>query len=184
MMYNSSMTRLNQTLLLNRLVEIASTPQPLYMVLIGAPGSGKSTFIKALGERLDLVVGSTDNQIEKYAAANGMTYSQAFGKLNFKTLKRQMEEDLREGARRGKHCVVDQTNMGRKQRKDKLEWASPRHAKVAIDFDVPDKVLIERCDARANATGKLIPRHVLFSMLKNHEAPSKDEGFDYVFTLT
>lgn len=173
----------NQTLLVNRLLEIASAPQPLYMILIGAPGSGKSTFIKALSERLNLTVGSTDDQIDAYAAKNGMTYSQAFGKLNFKTLKREMEATLQEASKRGRHCVVDQTNMGRKQRKDKLAWASPQHAKVAIDFDVPDKVLIERCDARAAATGKVIPRAVLFSMLKNHEAPTRDEGFDYVFTF-
>lgn len=173
----------NQALLVNRLLEIAAAPQPLFMVLIGAPGSGKSTFIKALGERLTLTVGSTDDQIDAYAAKNGMTYSQAFGKLNFKTLKRQMEETMQDAAKRGRHCVIDQTNMGVKQRKDKLLWASPQHAKIAIDFDVPDKTLIERCDARAAATGKVIPRNVLFSMLKNHEAPTRAEGFDYVFVF-
>jgi hypothetical protein len=38
-------------------------------------------------------------------------------------------------------------------------------------------------DARAKATGKSIPRSIVFSMLKGHQAPTRDEGFDYVFTL-
>lgn len=177
------MTKLNQTLLIKQLISIAADLQPLYIILIGAPGSGKSTFIKALSEHLKLTIGSTDDQVDDYAFNHGITYSQAMQKINFKHLKRNMEAHVLDAVKRGLHVVIDQTNMNKKSRREKLEWASTRHVKVAVSFDVDVKVLLERIEKRSAATGKDIPKHVFFSMLKKYEAPTKDEGFDHVFEL-
>lgn len=160
-----------------------SKVQPLFIMLIGAPGSGKSTFLNGLKKQIPIVVASTDDQIDEHAANNGLTYSQAFDQINFKTLKQRMEQAIVDARDAGKHIAVDQTNMHRKSRSGKLKMAGPGYLKIALDFDVPDKTLLERIDARAEATGKNIPRHVVFSMLKSYEAPSKTEGFDHVYKI-
>lgn len=177
------MKKLNTTLLINQLNELA-LQGPLFIIMIGAPGSGKSTFIKALGQTLKFTVGSTDDQIDAYAEKHGITYSQAFTRINFKHLKKQMMEDINAAARVDRSVVIDQTNMGRKQRKDKLALAGPNHVKVAIVFEVPEKELFERLEKREAATGKGVPKVAVYSMLKNYEAPTRDEGFDFCFELT
>lgn len=164
------------------LIELAST-QPLFVVLIGPPASGKSTFLNALKAHMPLVIASTDDQIDAYAVEHKLTYSQAFDKINFKHLKKAMDQTMVDAVSSGKHVFVDQTNMSRKSRSGKLKLASEAYLKIAIDFDVPDKVLLERLDARAAATGKLIPRGIFFSMMKSYEAPTRDEGFNKLYTV-
>lgn len=177
------MKRLNQTLLLQAL-KAHSLESPLMIVLIGAPGTGKSTFIKELQEYISVTVASTDDQIDAYAAKHGLTYSQAFAKINFKTLKRQMEADIIGAVRGNKHVVIDQTNMHRKSRKDKLAMSSVAYQKVAVVFEVETKLLLERLKKREAETGKGIPVHVVFSMLKAYEAPTREEGFSACYELT
>jgi predicted kinase len=176
------MKKLNFTLIAQQLTELAKY-NPLMIVLIGAPGSGKSTFIKRLSESLKLVIGSTDNQIDAYAAERGLNYSEAFKEINFKMLKRQMEADILGAVSKGEHVIVDQTNMHRKSRKDKLAMATSSYVKVAIVFEVAEKALFERLAKREAEIGKHIPHVAVYSMLKNYEAPSRDEGFDHCLEL-
>lgn len=175
---------MNTAQAVNRILELNSSP--LFIILIGAPGSGKSTFIAGLKPHMSLTVGSTDDLIDEYAAKHKLTYTEAFGKLNFKGLKVRMEQEVKEAVSKGRHVVIDQTNMHRKSRSGKLAMAAANSAfvKVAVDFDVQEKVLLERLDARAAATGKVIPRNVLYSMLKSYEAPTKVEGFDVVLKVS
>jgi adenylate kinase family enzyme len=165
------------------LIELGKS-QPLFVILVGAPGSGKSTLLGALKAHMPLVIGSTDDQIEEHAAEHGLTYSQAFERINFKTLKKRMELTMTEAVARSQHVFVDQTNMTRKSRSGKLKLAGDKHLKLAVDFDVPDKVLIERIKVRGIETGKVIPPGIFFSMMKTYEAPSRDEGFDRVYTVS
>ena len=170
---------------ISQLVELNDFP---YMVvMIGVPGSGKSTFMQKMREaELKFKIASTDELLEEYARKHNINYSQAFQKANFKYLQRQMMEQFHLDVKNRDDIVVDRTNMSRKSRKVFLESvasASSDHAKIALNFSLPEKTLFERLDARAKATGKDIPRGVVMNMFKNYDAPSKDEGFDYVFEI-
>ena len=64
-------------------------------VLIGLPGSGKSTFRDkhiAANPTIEFVTCSTDDLIEEFAAKEGITYDQAFKKINFKDLQAKFRQ--------------------------------------------------------------------------------------------
>ena len=174
--------KITQANLCSELAELGKS-QPLFVIMIGAPGSGKSTFLSSLKNHMPFVIASTDDQIEAHAAINGLTYSQAFEQISFKTLKQRMKLMLFEAVSQSKHVFIDQTNMSRKSRSEKLKLAVFRHVKIAVDFEVPSEVVLERLKARELATGKVIPKSVFYSMMKAYEAPTCDEGFNRVYTV-
>ena len=51
---------------------------PVAYILIGLPGSGKSTWIRNNQTKDDFVVISSDDEIEKYAKSQSKTYSEVF----------------------------------------------------------------------------------------------------------
>jgi predicted kinase len=157
---------------------------PTFLMMVGVPGSGKSTFLNKLKEFMKITVASTDDLIELEAQRLGITYSEAFKKVNFKTVKKQMDEVIVQAVRRREHLALDQTNMSRKSRTSKLE-AIPAdvYSRVCLNFTVDDKVLLERLRVRAETTGKVIPPFVLKSMFDNYQTPSKDEGFTHIIEV-
>jgi predicted kinase len=162
----------------------ANSAQPMIAMLIGPPASGKSTFRDAYmaGNRYRTVVFSTDDRIEDWGRANGLNYSEAFGKVNFKVIEKEMFSEFDQAARNGYDLVADRTNMtvGSRSRwfnrlPDAANWL-----KVAVVFEVPDDELRERLDRRGKATGKTIPWSVVQNMKTSYEEPLVDNEFDWV----
>ena len=158
--------------------------RPWGLILIGCPASGKSTFVqKVLAELPNTHIASTDDMIDKIAAAKGITYTEAFNKhANMKQLKKQMLAGITENAAVGINVINDQTNMGKKARGEKIALM-PNHTVIAIGFDVPEAEIKRRLAEREAATGKHIPAHVITDMLSNYETPSKAEGFAHIWQL-
>lgn len=155
-------------------------------VLIGLPASGKSTWREnylASNPESDCVICSTDDLIEEYASANGMTYSEAFGKVNFKDLNARFRNRFRQAINAGKDVIVDRTNMSVKSRKEYLKNIPDSYEKVAVVFVVPDPELKRRLAAREAATGKGIPEQVINDMAARYVAPSREE-FDRIVRIT
>lgn len=147
----------------------------LYM-LIGVPGSGKSTWIKNHGDPAAMVL-STDDKIEAAAQAQGKTYSEVF-KDEIKTATGSMDYDLLRALRDGRDIIWDQTNITRKSRKTKLSRIPAAYEKIAVFFPTPQD-LKQRLAGRP---GKEIPEPVVLSMINQLEPPSKDEGFDKIIS--
>lgn len=156
---------------------------PKFIMLIGVPGSGKSTLRNALTDQNGLVpdaqVLSTDDLIEGIAAAKNSSYDAEF-KGNIKAATRWVLQRITTLASAADvDVVLDQTNITAKSRASKLapfmtqDWE--RHAFVV---EAPHR---EELDRRLNGrAGKTIPRRVVDSMLENLQVPDHNEGFHTV----
>jgi predicted kinase len=142
-------------------------------MLVGVPGSGKTTWIK--NNKHNAVVLSTDDYIEKVAAKQGKTYSEAFKDV-IGDATDQMEKDLIQAVRNERDIIWDQTNLTAKTRKSKLSRIPKSYKKVGVYFSVPHDLR----DRLASRPGKTIPEPVVLSMINQLQPPSKEEGFDEI----
>lgn len=151
---------------------------PTYTMLIGVPGSGKSTWLTK--QPIDCnctIIVSTDNFIEMKATASGKTYSEVF-KNEIKAATRQMNQVIEDALAKGLDIIHDQTNVTAKARKNKLDQIPNGYRKVAIFFATPDRAELQRrLDGRP---GKTIPYNIVMGMVSQIERPTADEGFDEV----
>lgn len=147
-------------------------------VLVGLPGSGKSTSVP---EDFDGFIYSTDNYIEEYAANRSMTYNEAFkDSINFATQYNNIMLDRAIEA--GKSVIWDQTNMSAKKRRSILSRFPKSYRKICI-CRVPPQTADEWLELGVrlgSRPGKIIPMHIIESMADTYVEPTIDEGFDEV----
>ena len=149
----------------------------LYM-LVGVPGSGKSTWIRSRNH--DAVIASTDDKIEAAAAAQGLTYDAVF-ESEFKAANAALREDVKQAVKDQRDIIWDQTNLTAKSRRSKLGQVPKSYARIALYFPTPDgEELARRLASRA---GKTIPVHVMASMIASLEPPVPSEGFDAIYQV-
>jgi predicted kinase len=154
---------------------------PTLTVLVGLPGSGKSTSVP---EDFDGFVYSTDNYIEQCAKMNGWTYNEAFQEFIGPATK-HMNEQLQIVIRQKSDVLWDQTNMSSKKRLGILSKFPKTYRKVCICRVPPQDdsewaELDRRILDRATHAGKMIPHHIIESMADSYVEPTLNEGFDEV----
>lgn len=156
--------------------------RPYALILVGLPGSGKSTFISTLPEYFQVL--STDNIIQAFAIECGISYNTAFHSFGMNEAERIFNADFNETLRQRLDFVIDQTNVSVKVRARKLARIPKEYHKVAVVFTLPDDVLAARLAKRAEEDAKFIPPHVLTDMRSRFEMPTKAEGFDEVINFS
>jgi len=149
---------------------------PTVYMMIGVPGSGKSTWINNQNWAGNCALVSTDKLIELEAGRQGKTYNDVFNDY-IKEATRIMNEDVKAAVEAGQDIIWDQTNTSKKSRKSKLAQV-PGYRKVAVVFDVPETEELKR--RLADRPGKNIPWSVMESMINNLEVPVEGE-FDEVW---
>lgn len=151
---------------------------PKLFMLIGVPGSGKSTWIRSRNH--DAVIVSTDDKIEAAAAAQGKTYNEVFD-AEIKAATAAMREDVKQAVKDKRDIIWDQTNLTAKTRRGKMGQVPKSYERIALFFPTPDSEELQR--RLASRPGKTIPDHVIASMLASLQPPMIDEDFDAIYEV-
>jgi predicted kinase len=81
----------------------------------------------------------------------------------------------------GRDIIWDQTSTTVKSREKKF-CMLPDYEHIAVVFKTPEhKELMRRLISRWDA-GKIIPEHVIASMIASFEMPTEEEGFEEIWT--
>ena len=145
------------------------------IITVGAPGSGKSTWIEKYKHAHPYVTVLSSDALRA-----------VFGKdENDQTVSAKVFQYMESEADRlvnsGNTVLIDATNMHRKARKPWVDLAKKYRVIIeAYVFVVNRDELIDRNQKRGDAGGRNVPTHVIDRMLNNYVAPSHEDGFDRV----
>lgn len=139
-----------------------------FIMTVGLPASGKSTFSKELAERENATLYSSDEmRIELYGDVN---HNEDNGKL-FEEIYKRVREDLKSG----KSVVVDATNISSKRRIGVLQQFR-KYEKECHYFVTPFK----ECVRRNLNRDRIVPLEAMDRMYKTLQVPAKYEGWDAI----
>lgn len=150
-----------------------------FIMMIGMPCSGKSTFISQFVHSLGLqkfVVLSTDDIIEARAKELNKTYNEIWSD-EIKSATVEMNNQLKQAIMDGKDIIWDQTNLTQKSRKSKINLIPSDYSKLAFYVEAS----LETCLSRNVRPGKIIPENIIRNMHATIKPPELSEGFDAVF---
>ncbi|KAI3932242.1 hypothetical protein MKW98_024962 [Papaver atlanticum] len=140
----------------------------IIVILVGAPGSGKSTFSE------DVVKTSSRSWLRvcQDTIANGKTGTKA-----------QCLKKATDALNDGKSVFIDRCNLDREQRSEFLKLGSPHVDVHAVVLDLPARLCISRSVKRTGHEGNLQggkAAAVVNRMLQKKELPKLNEGFSRI----
>lgn len=151
--------------------------QPKLYVLVGIPGSGKSTWVRNQDWSHRCAIISTDDYVEAYARSVGKSYSEVFEDFMPKAVKLMADAVVRARAE-GKNVIWDQTSTTISSRAKKFSML-PDYYAIAVVFPNPESEELNR--RLASRPGKVIPQRVIMQMIDGFEYPTLDEGFKEIW---
>ncbi len=148
-------------------------------VLVGVPGSGKSTWIKNQEWAKDIPVVSTDNFVEAYAVEQGKTYSEVFDDYMPIAVRLMVNQALAAQANH-KDIIWDQTSTTIASRRKKFNTLlKDQYEFIAVVFKTPPDEVLKEC--LASRPGKHIPDSVMRRMIEGFDPVTEDEGFKEIW---
>lgn len=137
------------------------------VVLVGLPGSGKSTYLARLGSR-----GLSSDAIRGLLADD--EGDQTIHERVFQTVRYLLRQRLAIGR---PVTYIDATNLRVEERRPYLEIGQQFGCEMeAVWFDVP----LEECARRNGARARVVPEEALVAMAEKLAPPTAEEGFDRV----
>jgi predicted kinase len=146
--------------------DTSSEPQHI-VILVGLPGSGKSTYLERLG------VTALSSDAIRLLLADDVTDQTIHGRV-FSTLRYLLRQRLAVGR---PVTYVDATHLTPRERLPYMKIAQKYRCRIeAIFFDVPLEVCLDRNRVRA----RVVPEDAMRAMAAKLVPPSVDEGFSRV----
>ena len=147
--------------------------------LIGVPGSGKSTWVSNQDWAVDCNIISTDYWVEEEAKRVGKTYSEIFTDYMPRAVE-LMAQNVVSAREMNNNIIWDQTSTTVNSRARKFNML-PDYEHIAVVFRTPEhKELVRRLSSRWE-DGKIVPEHVVASMIASWEDPTEEEGFKEIW---
>jgi predicted kinase len=144
--------------------------KPTFIMLVGIPGSGKTTYAECYMKRYESTKHISSDAIRKelYGDENCQEdHNKVFTIMRDRTL---------EALRNGYDVLYDATNVSRKNRKSILDQLPPYVTKECMIIWAS----IEDCIKRDAARERTVGEDVIMKIVKRFEAPWYDEGFDRI----
>jgi hypothetical protein len=150
---------------------------PKAYILIGVPGSGKSTWVNNQEWKNDCAYISTDQYVENYALREGKTYTEVFQEY-MPTAVDLMAAAVVEARTKNQDVIWEQTSTSVESRKKKFRML-PNYYHIAVMFKTP--AISELQQRLANRPRKTIPWEVVLNMIDQFEIPTEKEGFKEIW---
>lgn len=139
---------------------------PVFIMMIGLPGSGKSTIAKDY----NIPVFSSDKYRERLL---GDVNDQSANDKIFK----ELYKDIKDCLQRGSSCVFDATNISRKSRTRVMQMIKGITAFKMAHVVCPPWATVIKQNAERD---RVVPFEVLERMIRQFEFPQLFEGFDNI----
>lgn len=174
------------------ILDLFTATKQFVIMTVGVPGSGKSTWARQFREEYyyaidsyelperKLYTFSTDALIEAHANKLHKTYSEVFQDY-IGTATDIVNDGIKTCINGSFNIILDQTNLSANSRRKKLSVYPYEYLRVAVVFPTPEKELHEKI--LNSRPGKIIPQNVIDNMIKTYQAPTLEEGFDYILSV-
>jgi tRNA uridine 5-carbamoylmethylation protein Kti12 len=170
-----------------------------FIVLVGPPAIGKSTYTKNVLSTLEPCVVSRDEVVEEVAKDSGLTYNEFYARLSDPSLselrnniEKTLQERFKSAIENKKNVVVDMTHMNKKSRRRTLNHvAQKEYEKIAVVFKFDKNMIpylqkissIREQQYKQLGKTKQIPDQVFYEMVDRFEPVDKEEGFDTILHI-
>lgn len=158
--------------------------QPVVIVLVGVPCSGKTGLRRELVRELgDVLVYSTDDVLDRYSHEMGIPLNSLAEDAEFsKRARRENEEGLEDAIAAGRNVIRDQMNGRPDLRRGFLSRFPSSYRKLAVAWEPPrspseEEELFRRMHERGTM---ILRRDDLFRFIDHFEPPTTSEGFDEI----
>lgn len=147
---------------------------PIFTMMVGLPGSGKSTYAEKLSKEHNAILCSSDKiREELYGDENSQSNNDAVFKLLHKRIKELLKA--------GESVIYDATNINSKRRRAFLsELKNIMCQKICVIMATH----FEDCCEWNNSRNRVVPYEVIERMYKNWNTPYWFEGWDKILVKT
>lgn len=163
--------------------EVDNTTTPVVIMMIGFPGSGKTTIANTIAsmhaEDRTLKYASTDMLIEAYAAEHGITYAEAFP-LYYEEAEKIFKRTINQAIDLKYDVLIDRTNVSKRGRAKLLRrFIEKGYTCIAVNVFTTPEQLIQRNEERLKS-GRGVGMNVIQDFVNRYEQPETSEGFDVI----
>lgn len=149
------------------------------ILLIGLPGSGKSTWRNQ--NAMDKNIVCRDDILMEMG--NGKKYSEAYKTVDGSKVNAELKLRWESHLQKREDVVLDMTNLVKSHRNEFLQRLPKTYKRTAIIFLCGWKELMKRNEYRAKTEGKRIPDQVYYDMAMKFTMPSFEDFDEITFRL-